>query len=307
MDTLKNKPYNPIRTRNTKYVPIGIPTLSHAHNDLQSGTVTVITGSPGCGKSTVAHGIALGAINQNFKVMIVDGEHERDSLLNSLYAQVIGGDSSLYDKILCNVRMKIEPKPHIQKQIDEWIGDNLVVFHSYDSTNENFDELFYIFEGAVDALGIDIIFFDNLMSLVSSSQAEMNAKQSDFMKRCCKLSKKSGVPVVLVAHPNGTIDIRRKMSYYQISGSADIPNLASNVWQVVKNPSDEDGNVMADGKIYVLKNREFGEEPEVILHYDSDSRSLCEMNNGIFSAPVYNWRVKGEQIEWERQATYPMD
>ena len=305
--TIIDTPYVSLTKQNTKYIPTGVFAIDYAHNDLQSGTVTIITGSPGGGKSTFVHSIILGAIDRRIKTLLVDGEHDRDKLLNNLFSQTIGSDKSLYNEIICNKRIEKEPKAQVQEMIDKWMSDLLTIYHSYESTIEEFDELFELISGACKAHGIDFVTFDNLMALVSSSQAEMNAKQSDFMKRCDKLAKEANVAVILVAHPNGTIDIHRKMSYYQISGTADLPNLASNIFQVVKDPWDENGNKLADGAIYDLKNRGYGEEVEVYTTYDKDTRSICEIHGDTYDIRGYNWRMDGTQEfvdigeeEWEQ-------
>ena len=303
--TLKDTPYVPLTNQKVKYIPTGIDTLDFAINDIQSGTVTIITGPPGCGKSTFIHSIMLGAIDRRFKVLLVDGEHSRDKLLNKLFSQVIGADSTLYRKVMCNKRVLKEPKPLTLDKLNKWFNDKFIVWHNYEESfsgdNNDYDEMFKLMNVTCKAHNVDIVFFDNLMSLVSSSQSEMNAKQSDFMKKCCDLSNSADVAVVLAAHPNGTIDIHREMSYYQISGTADLPNLATNILQVCKDPFDENGNIMADGAIFDLKNREFGEEPTILLTYDKETRSLCETHNESYNVSTYNWRMEGiQESEWER-------
>ena len=137
----------------------------------------------------------------------------------------------------------------------------------------------------------DFIVLDNLMSLVDSTQAELFATQSKFMSECCSLAKKYNVVVLLVAHPNGTLPPDTKMDYYQISGNKDIPNMADVIVQIGKDHELKNG-----GKLWVLKNRKYGEEPEIDLIYDPETKGLLEVINGTAVRTVVNWRKEGSQV-----------
>jgi twinkle protein len=127
----------------------------------------------------------------------------------------------------------------------------------------------------------------------------MNANQSKFMKKCSSLAKATNVPVVLCAHPNSSAAKGKKIDYYQISGTSDIPNLAEIVVQIIKEPTNDEGGVIADGMISILKNR-YGEKNEdILLTFDKETHSLCEMKkDGGYDTISYNWKNEGKQSKF---------
>ena len=295
--TMIDDPYTSLRNSNTKYTSTGINTLDEAINGLETKTVIVITGRPSEGKSTFAHNMLLNAINDNKKVLLVDGEHNKDDLYNNLFRKVIGADDRLYDKIQCFKKVRKEPKPHIQEQLTNWFGRNLMVVFKDEMKLGTFDLMFEMMKNFCIHNDVSVVFLDNLMSLITSSQAEIFAKQSDFMKKCTSLAKSANVAVVLISHPNGTAPKGKEIDYYQISGSSDIPNLADVIIQIIKDPTDEEDVVLADGRAVVLKNRKYSMYPKVNLAFDFETMALYEVNREGIQGKSYNWRKEGKQ-EW---------
>ena len=128
------------------------------------------------------------------------------------------------------------------------------------------------------------------MSLMDTTQVELFATQSKFMSACCSLAKLHNVAVVLVSHPNGTLTADTKMDYYQISGNKDIPNMADQIIQISKSKEQKNR-----GNAYILKNRKYGEEPEVELVYDEETKALLEIRNGEADRPHIDWRMEDRQ------------
>lgn len=301
--TVATDPYESLRTANTKYISFGIPSLDEAFNGLESKTVTVITGRPSEGKSTFAHNIILNAINDRQKVLLVDGEHNKNDLYNNLFRKVIGRDKSLYDEIICFKKIRKEPKPHIQEMLTKWFGTNLMVVFKNETEIGSFKAMFEFMENACKFSKVDMVVLDNLMSLVTSSQVELNAKQSDFMKGCTSLAKNANVAVVLIAHPNQSAQKGKEIDYYQISGTSDIPNLIDNAIQIIKDPTNESGDILAQGRAVTLKNRKYSQYPKVDFVFDEQTMSLCECSNGKVRVKNYDWRMEGEQA-WVKDTPF---
>ena len=85
---LQNHGYKRLDNSNSKYIPTGIVSFDNMTNDLPTKKVSMITGVPKEGKSTFLHRVCLNAIDKGYKVMIIDGEHDRDDLINKLYGMV---------------------------------------------------------------------------------------------------------------------------------------------------------------------------------------------------------------------------
>ena len=291
---MKQYPYKGLDASSYKFIPWGYEKLSDTVNNLMSGTLVVITGRPSEGKSTFVHSIILNALDKKSKVLLVDGEHHQDILLSNMMRKVVGNDPKLYDKQPFGRFDKYEPKKHILDMLNEWMKE----FHicsKYKNDLSDFDTIFSLFEEYVKKEKIDMIVMDNLMSLVDSTQAEINAKQSKFMKKCSSLAKSANIPIIIVAHPNTSAAKGKKMDYYQISVTGDIPNLADVILQIVKDPTDDSGEKIADGMIGILKNR-FGEKyDDILLAFDSETHSLCEIVGDSYMTVRYNWRNEGKQ------------
>jgi len=292
---VKHQPYKSITESNKKYIPTGFCKLDEALNDLVTGTVTIINGRPADGKSTVVHQIIVNAIDKGFKTLIVDGEHDQEMLINKLYKIVIGGNRDLYRLVQCNKKYLKEPKPNILEMLKLWHDDRLCILSKHTHSLQNFEALFSLIELSVKAELIDFIVLDNLMSLIDSTSAELNASQSKFMKRCTTLAKAQNVAIILVAHPNKTAQKGKEIDYFQISGNSDLANLADNIFQVIKNPTDDKDGIEADGRIVVQKNRYYGDTPSIDLVYDTETNSLLEIVNGEGRRVKLDWRREGTQ------------
>lgn len=291
---MKQYPYKGIDTSHYKFIPWGYKTLSDSVNHLMSGSLVVVTGRPSEGKSTFVHSVILNAIDKKKKVLLVDGEHHQNILLSNLCRKAIGNDSSLYNRKPFGTATVYDPKPHVLKLINEWMQD-LHICSKYKNDLSDFDNIFELFQEYVKKEKIDLIVLDNLMSLVDSTQSEMNAKQSKFMKKCSSLAKAANIPIILIAHPNATANKGKKMDYYQISGTGDIPNLADVIIQIIKDPTNNLDEKIADGMIGILKNR-YGEKyDDILLAFDTDTYSLCEIIDGTYGTIMYNWRNEGKQ------------
>lgn len=300
--TLKDTPYKPLTAKKVKCIPTGIDRLDNAINGLESGNVIVITGRPSEGKSTFTHNIILNAIDVGKKVALIDGEYERDRLYNHLFRKVIGNDPRLYRKVQVYKKELVEPKERVLEQLHRWFSDRLLVFSKYDAKLEDFTSLFQLTKLCCTAHKVDLVVFDNLMSLVDSTNAELNAKQSKFMKQCTSLAKSANVAVVLVAHPNSTAGKGQEIDYYQISGTADIPNLTDVALQVIKDPLESNGSVMYDGRVVVLKNRHYSDYPKINLAYDRDTMALCEIQGDVSVSKSYDWRMEGKR--WQQSIEF---
>ena len=116
------------------------------------------------------------------------------------------------------------------------------------------------------------------------------------MKKCSSLAKAANIPMVICAHPNGSATKGKKIDYYQISGTSDIANLGEVVVQIIKEPTNDDGAIISDGMIAILKNRYGEKNDDILLAFDKDTHSLCEMKfDGTYDTNEYDWKKEGHQ------------
>lgn len=291
---LTRTPYQRLTKSDVKFIPTGIDSIDNELNDLESKRVTLFTGRPGEGKSTVVHRIALNAIDNNHRVLLVDGEHDTNYLVNNLYTKVIGHDKQLYDLVKYNKKYIKEPKKHVLDMIENWHRNKLLIYSKSDGGISRLDELFEMFVDVVKKGKIDLVILDNLMSLLDSQGADQNEAQSIFMRKCHDLAVNYNCHIILVAHPNKGATKGESIDYYQISGTADLVNLADNIIQVRR---VEEG--MVHGYAEIHKNRGYGTYKKVPLHYYKDTNALYEIHGEEFNAKLFNWKREGTQTEWQ--------
>ena len=291
---LYNTPYKSIFDTNARFIPMGYPTVDNYTNDLPTGKVTVITGVPKEGKSTYLHRGVLHAIDKGYRVLLIDGEHERDALINKLYHIVLGNEPNTNISKKLNKMNYIEPKPHILEMLREWHKDRLMIFNKYLSPFRTLEDLFSYVEPLVEKHKIDLVVYDNLMMLVDGPSSEKTENQSRFMKRVCDLSKAKNCHSIVVAHPNKGALAGQPMGLYDVLGASDIVNLVDYLIQIMRGYDDNDN---ASAYCRIILNRTRGRNiGDIPLVFDKASESLLEMNT--FGEPImdrFNWKNKGTQ------------
>lgn len=296
---LSSNPYQYVTKSNTKFIPLGTTKLAEAMNDLPTGKMTVVTGYPKDGKSTWLHQMALTAVDKGCKVLIVDGEHRQEELISDLYTKVIANAPNSYMKVKYNKKYVLEPTLPTLKLLTDWHKDNLIIFSKYLSSLkfDNLDEIFSFTERVVKTYGIDLVIWDNLMTLVEGTQAEKFENQSRFMKRATDLLKSTNTHGILVAHPNKNVKPGERMTIYDVLGSSDIVNLTDYLIQVMRNHKKEFHSDI-DGWVRLILNRPYGETLEVPMRYKAKSKSLFEMDKD--GEPIeyeYGWLGEHEQTQ----------
>ncbi len=256
----------------------GIEDLDSKIYKLVFGTVNIITGKSGEGKSVFVNQIAIcQALQQCYDVFVFSGELPAPVLKNWVETNMIGRD-------------KIEMKNgHIRKFIPEaratmqkWYKGRVMIYD--DSVDTTAKSLLIKMEEMARKFGTKVFLIDNLMmvDLECSEDGRLQAEKN-FIKDLIFFAKKFNVLVFLVAHPRKTGDAI--LNKEDISGSSNIVNLAHMVFSVHRYTDKElegETNLKGDfikGKepkkydscVSVLKNRITGLLPTTELYFDYPS------------------------------------
>lgn len=201
---------------------------SMLYGGIPFGGVSLITGKPGEGKSTMASQILVNAMDQDYKCFVYSGELENRQFKAWMNFQVAGDShiieyqSNLYGK----TQYKISATN--MQLMDAWYRGKCYLYDNSDIDGDEKEGIVRIVEEAILHYGVQVILIDNLMTALDLEKVDASDKydkQSLFVKKLARIALKYNVLILLVAH-------KRKNNFSQntndeVAGSADIVNLAT--------------------------------------------------------------------------------
>ena len=107
--------------------------------------------------------------------------------------------------------------------------------------------------------------------------------QKKLVSDLVTFSKKYKTHIFLVAHPRKGETDQKTPGKVDISGSADITNLAHNVlmlWRTTeeaRKKAEDKGKTVADAVLYLRKNRTYGMEGRILLNFEYQTRLYQEV------------------------------
>ncbi|MEA4955027.1 MAG: AAA family ATPase [Pseudoflavonifractor sp.] len=276
----------------------GIRELDRSIGGFFPGELSVWTGNPGGGKSTLLGQILAQAIDQGHKVCAYSGELPAWKFKNWITLQAAGPDhiESRLDEETGKTIYSVGGM--VRKQIDEWWDKRFFLYDLNIASAHDEDSILDTFTLAHRKYGCDIFLVDNIMtcSLKGAREADYYRAQSAFMGRLVNFAKRFGVHVHLVAHPRKTDG--KKLTGDDIAGSKDLMNRSDNTFSVRRLDDDEAESKGYSTVLEVLKNRAFGTKPLLHLSFDAPSRRFFKAESG---SPdwKFNWESVGKQVEFE--------
>ena len=211
---------------------------------LNFGTLTVLTGNPGSGKSTFLNQVLANALSLGFNSFLYSGELTYQMMIEWFCRTVanpehLGSYTSSFGKYTKVTQEGID-------LIRNWTKERLFIY----SKDARADEI--NLANVIEYLAIrkDVKFFilDNLMTLECSG-SDKYEKQIIAVKALKNLAKKYDLVIILVAHSNKSSLMNRESHVFEISGASEIPNLADYVFKAYR---DTEKSVTY---IDILKNR----------------------------------------------------
>ena len=262
-------------------IPTGYNELDRSlGGGLAAGGLSVLTGVNGCGKTVFLTNTILNVCDKGFKVGLFSGEMQ-SWRIKSWFRLVSRG---LFQDTKENNDL-----------IDGSLKDRLFVYNN--ANGNNWDMLYRNIKKLVEDKGVQVVVLDNMacMNLASLAEEKFD-QQSSFIKDLAEFTRKTGIHVILVAHPRKSYGVVRKND---IAGSYDLSNMADNVFILHKVNDDfrkgakdfwrKDLLVhfdIFDSLIEVAKNRDYGDERVIGLFYETYSKRLkSQMAETIH----YNW------------------
>ena len=260
------------------------------------GSVCLLAGKRGDGKSTFGSQIMAHALDQGYNTFAYSGELQNFMYKGWFDYQVAGSQHITENNNNGIVNRFITNKN--QELIDSWYRERAYIYDNRIVDNDEKEDLIRTIKNAILQYNTRVILLDNLMTAMFMDEERGSDKydqQGRFVRNLTKIALEHNVIILLVAH-------RRKNSFStdandEISGSGDITNLASVTLSYDRLNSDDIKNGIGteyDRKLILAKNRLFGKTDfkGIILEYDEKSKRIYEKGS------YCNWRFGWEKDEF---------
>lgn len=267
------------------------------YGGLPFGTVCIIAGKRGDGKSTLGSQIMGSAIKQGYTTFTYSGELPNYLYKNWFDFQIAGPYHITENNKDGIVNRFITTKN--QELINAWYQGKAYIYDSRIVEKDEQEDLLKTIRDGIKRYGISVILLDNLMTamyLDENRGSDKYDQQGKFVRELTRIALEFNVLILLVAH-------RRKNSFTtdandEISGSGDITNLASVTLSYDRMSKDEiDKGLDTEGqrKLIIAKNRLFGKInlKGIVLDYDEKSKRIYEKSKG------FTWSMGWEE-EWQQ-------
>lgn len=275
----------------------GIHDLDDALDKIYVGSVTVLTGIAGSGKTSLLSTLICQAVDQGYPAFVYSGELSNPSL-KSWLDFVHAGRRGL------NEYRSRTGTPFYKVNVDAYRRINAYyrgqIFFYKDTFDQKVSMIFQTAEMVVRRYGVKLLVFDNLTSMdLENDDNNKYQKQEDFIRNIVSFATKWNVACIVVLHPK-KMDIYRKMSIFDLQGVSAAINLTHRILALYRvSPKEKEGKVGKSGiviekpvpydvTIEVLKDR-FGSggNKEVGIFYDVPSKRFYDSPESLDHK--YNW------------------
>ena len=265
----------PVDPTTIERIKTGIPRLDEAIGGLRMGSVTVLTGKPGEGKSTLVGLFALQAIEQGYNVCAYSGELPKEEFQQWIDLQAAGSKyiTLKFDK----VRGKGVPvlQRDAQDAIHSWYRGHFFLTDSSEVYEKSEgDSVLELFQIAARRYGCSVFFVDNMLTLTGDSEEETRA-QGRFINALKRFAIRFSCHVVVVAHARKLGKDTARLGMDDISGNSAVVKLAHSAL-VIEKPD-----------IRIIKARDSGLLGNISCCYEGASRRIWQSDAGDLNS--FGW------------------
>lgn len=205
-------------------VTTGIKPLDNELLKIFYGTLTVLSGRPGSGKTSIVDQTIARTIDAGDSVFLFSKEMPERMSAN-WFNTIIAGRRNMEERTTRDGRKYHIVPVSIQKKMQSYYNKKLLIYK--DDEPNDVDSVMKSAEECVRKYGAKLIVLDNLMMLdLQCAESDKNTAQTNLINTLIKFASKYNVAVVLIAHPRKTQDSNSDIEMYDISGTSNIINLA---------------------------------------------------------------------------------
>lgn len=278
-------------------IKTGIHVIDKELVKLPYGTLTIISGMPGSGKSSIISQIVCNTIDDDKNIWMFSGELS-NPISKSWLSFVLGGRRNV-EQFDSYGDTYYRVKPDAVQKINEAYKGKWFVYK--DNCENDIDSLINSAVDSIRKYGVKLVIFDNMM-VISNSETENELRdQTSVVKKLVALSQKYSVAVVLVAHPRKLAQ-GTEMGLFDVAGSSNLVNLAHRTISLrrvtereklgeEKNSTIRDELKKYDVIVSVIKDRMRGRAGITNgLYYDNMSRRFYSTQEEFDKQ--YSWDTK---------------
>ena len=263
-------------------------------------TVTLISGRPGAGKSSLTNAIIANAMEQDIPCFLFSKEMPERIVKNWLVSQ-IAGSGHIYERVSQNGNVYYNVDPQSKLKIDAWMKNKLYLYR--DNEPNDVDSLVTSMTDCVRKFGTRLMVIDNLMCIDLGGASDKLESQKQFIVKLVDFSIKMGVAVILVAHPRKRQpgeSAEADVSLDDIAGSSDLTNMCHrsiSLRRIGKREHEEGKSEFSkyNVKLVCTKDRILGKaDVEFGLYYDIPSRRFFSSYEEY--ARAYSWDDKASEL-----------
>ena len=261
-------------------VTTGLKAIDDELMRLFFGTLTIVSGQPGSGKSSLLTQLACNSLDNDIGTWLFSGELP-NGVEKSWFNYIFAGPRNITDAISRRGNPYKKISTTTLAEINKTYKGRWHIYRDdYDNT---LDKLIASMTDTVRKYGARCLILDNFMCIDTETSEEELRSQTDTIKKLIEFAKKYQVAVILVCHPR-KMDAGTNVGIYDIAGTSNIVNLAHRTIGLRRVTDAERENAAKysekrrqllkyDVIVTIVKDRMFGRQNiDVGLYYDPASR-----------------------------------
>lgn len=261
-------------------VTTGLKAIDDELMRLFFGTLTIVSGQPGSGKSSLLTQLACNSLDNDIGTWLFSGELP-NGVEKSWFNYIFAGPRNIMDAISRRGNPYKKISTTTLAEINKTYKGR---WHIYRDDYDNvLDKLIASMTDTVRKYGARCLILDNFMCIDTETSEEELRSQTDTIKKLIEFAKKYQVAVILVCHPR-KMDAGTNVGIYDIAGTSNIVNLAHRTIGLRRVTDAERENAAKysekrrqllkyDVIVTIVKDRMFGRQNiDVGLYYDPASR-----------------------------------
>lgn len=289
-------------------VASGLGELDRELGNILPGTVTLIGGYTGSGKTRFGQALAVAAMAAKVKTLYASFEDTYTDLRNSV-ERIIAGEKYIgEEREAGSGRMlyaaREDCKPFMRQWYDEY-------FYGLADFHPDVEQLLDLMEIAVKRHGARFIVVDNLMAIRTprATQWDHLAAQAEFSREAADFAKHHGVAIVILCHNNQKSDLANlsvKPTIDSFAGSGEIVRWVDNALQLWRYPAshrewaqkavdkgvtDLQAAIDGDAHLGIVKARGGARWIEVYLAFEYKSQRFAPVSEAHTLNREYGWET----------------